>query len=246
MVGPALWIVALAPPLWPHSAVRFANKETGFKVWIGICRTGTEGQMARRNTFFVLTHVAILLASTAMTVGASHAEPAAAGCLNRPNTTAPQGSHWFYRVDRETHRQCWFLGPEQMMKRQTMARVKLPVPKPVPRATAEIPVEAVAGEDEITIPFSTRWPLLQKPAGAIDREPTLISYYVREHVTADLQNDIGPMLANAAVLPAPVQKFDHVLAAFTAGLAFAGILGLTIFKYSGRPSRGTARDQTRP
>jgi hypothetical protein len=27
--------------------------------------------------------------------------------------TAPQGTHWYFRADRETKRQCWFLGPNQ-------------------------------------------------------------------------------------------------------------------------------------
>ena len=29
------------------------------------------------------------------------------------NATAPQGSHWYYRVDRLSHRECWYLGPER-------------------------------------------------------------------------------------------------------------------------------------
>src|SRR5215472_3177157 len=40
--------------------------------------------------------------------GASHA---ADDCLSKPNTAAPQGSHWYYRLDRTTHRECWYLGP---------------------------------------------------------------------------------------------------------------------------------------
>jgi hypothetical protein len=37
---------------------------------------------------------------------------AADDCLTKPNATAPPGNHWYYRVDRTTHRECWYLGPE--------------------------------------------------------------------------------------------------------------------------------------
>jgi hypothetical protein len=31
-------------------------------------------------------------------------------CRARPGSTAPQGSGWYYRVNRADHRRCWFLG----------------------------------------------------------------------------------------------------------------------------------------
>jgi hypothetical protein len=36
---------------------------------------------------------------------------AAAECLTDPNRTPPEGSHWFYRIDRPTDRRCWYLRP---------------------------------------------------------------------------------------------------------------------------------------
>jgi hypothetical protein len=38
---------------------------------------------------------------------------AADECLSKPGTTAPQGGHWYYRVDRTTKRQCWYVGAER-------------------------------------------------------------------------------------------------------------------------------------
>jgi len=40
-----------------------------------------------------------------------HAGQAADDCLAKPNAAAPDGSHWYYHVDRATGRQCWYLGP---------------------------------------------------------------------------------------------------------------------------------------
>src|ERR1700730_7043274 len=63
-----------------------------------------EGQMARKGTAPLI--LAMLIAATAGATGAARGEE----CLAGPNAQAPQGSHWFYRVDRATHRKCWYLG----------------------------------------------------------------------------------------------------------------------------------------
>jgi hypothetical protein len=55
--------------------------------------------------WFVFT---IALAAVIVTVEASASDD----CLAGPNAAAPQGSHWYYRVDHTTHRECWYLGPE--------------------------------------------------------------------------------------------------------------------------------------
>jgi hypothetical protein len=31
-------------------------------------------------------------------------------CIEAPVGTAPEGEHWYYRLDRETHRKCWHAG----------------------------------------------------------------------------------------------------------------------------------------
>jgi hypothetical protein len=51
--------------------------------------------------------LAALLVILVMPVHASHA---ADDCLAKPNAAAPDGSHWYYHVDRATGRQCWYLG----------------------------------------------------------------------------------------------------------------------------------------
>jgi len=33
-------------------------------------------------------------------------------CLAGPNAQSPQGQHWYYRLDRATHRKCWYLGAQ--------------------------------------------------------------------------------------------------------------------------------------
>lgn len=39
-------------------------------------------------------------------------------CLAGPNAQAPQGSHWYYRLDRATHRKCWYVGAQHAQRAQ--------------------------------------------------------------------------------------------------------------------------------
>src|SRR5262249_13930847 len=54
---------------------------------------------------FALLSLAVSCAATARAV---HAAP----CIAKPNAAAPQGEHWYYRTNRATGRQCWYLAPE--------------------------------------------------------------------------------------------------------------------------------------
>ncbi len=50
-----------------------------------------------------------------------HGECRAADCLASPKGAAPQGQHWFYRVERATKRQCWYLRAEGAKATQSRA-----------------------------------------------------------------------------------------------------------------------------
>jgi hypothetical protein len=52
--------------------------------------------------------IAAGMIGAALTLGAGTAS-AAVECLTEPNRDPPEGSHWFYRVDRATDRRCWYL-----------------------------------------------------------------------------------------------------------------------------------------
>ena len=65
--------------------------------------------MIPRRMALLVTGITIALAAIIVTVKPSLA---ADDCLAGPNAAAPQGSHWYYRVDRATHHNCWYLRPE--------------------------------------------------------------------------------------------------------------------------------------
>ena len=60
----------------------------------------------------IRTRTALLAVATIFIVTVQGAR-AADECLEKPNAPSPQGSHWYYRTDRTTNRQCWYLGPER-------------------------------------------------------------------------------------------------------------------------------------
>jgi hypothetical protein len=68
--------------------------------------------MPRPLMFFVPAILITPLASTLATAQTSIAQPAANECKTKPNSPAPPGSHWYYRVNRTDQRQCWYLGAE--------------------------------------------------------------------------------------------------------------------------------------
>jgi hypothetical protein len=95
-----------------------------------------------RTRFFVPVILGILLAAELSTPRASFAEPTTQGedtCLSKPGSTAPQGSHWYYRVERATGRHCWYLGAQGAKSRTQSAK---PVAQPK-EATKSPPRPAV-------------------------------------------------------------------------------------------------------
>src|SRR5262245_17474614 len=54
------------------------------------------------------TFAAPLLALAAFTASDASAR-AASDCLAAPKRTVPPGSHWYYRLDREGQRKCWYV-----------------------------------------------------------------------------------------------------------------------------------------
>ena len=54
-------------------------------------------------------------------------------CISKPNAPAPQGQHWYYRIDHANNRQCWRLEPQG-----------LPVQKSAPQAEKQSAIEAAA------------------------------------------------------------------------------------------------------
>src|SRR5262245_7312708 len=66
----------------------------------------------------------------------------AADCIAAPKSAAPQGSHWYYRTDREKRRKCWYIAREDRTVRHTHGRSVAEAEPPVPARAQEAPPPA--------------------------------------------------------------------------------------------------------
>ena len=100
------------------------------------------GQIARPRS---ITLVAALLAWS-ISVAASTITARADDCLAEPNSPAPAGSHWYYRLDKATQRKCWYIHAKDQSVQPAAAQAtsdpaSLPPASPIP---AEKPATASA------------------------------------------------------------------------------------------------------
>jgi hypothetical protein len=89
--------------------------------------------MPNRTAAFVCAILASFLAGAPLTTVAYGATDAADECLSGPKGQAPQGGHWYYRVDRATKRHCWYLADEHVSPSQTAAPNPSASAKPLPQ-----------------------------------------------------------------------------------------------------------------
>src|SRR5688500_9348336 len=90
------------------------------------------GFMSRQFAFAApMIALAVLSVSTIFPSSSYAAET----CLAAPQGTAPQGSHWYYRLDRATQRKCWRLVKLDGQPRRTAKQVA-PPPQPVEEENA--------------------------------------------------------------------------------------------------------------
>jgi hypothetical protein len=98
----------------------------------------------RRSTF-----AAPLMALAALTASDASAH-AAAECIATPKGGAPQGSHWYYRWDREGQRRCWYVAAWKGATARDTTRVKTALPQPpVPQVSA--------AQQRASIPSPATW-----------------------------------------------------------------------------------------
>jgi hypothetical protein len=91
-----------------------------------------------------LSAVAFFVAALFSAVLAPNGAHAAGTCLTAPNAAAPQGSHWYYRIERPSLRKCWRLVAKDQKDQRAVARMQ---PEP-DEETAAAPVPAANGPVE--------------------------------------------------------------------------------------------------
>jgi hypothetical protein len=103
------------------------------------------------------------LASVALLIATNGLALAAADCLSGPKGAAPKGSHWYYRIDHATKRNCWYVRAEG---EKPAASQNSPVSQASPQA--ETPLQpSVANARAEANPAD----IGQSNAGAAERAP---------------------------------------------------------------------------
>jgi hypothetical protein len=107
--------------------------------------------MPNRTTTFTSTVFATVLAGTGLMSAGCAPARAADDCLSGPNHATSAGGHWYYRVDRQSHRKCWYLADQGQKTEQVRSakpvlsaktnsqRAAERIPQPNADARAELP-----------------------------------------------------------------------------------------------------------
>src|ERR1700676_2648142 len=97
-----------------------------------VSRSAPEVQMSSRTAKIVSAVFASFLIGTPLATLSHSAARAADDCLAGPKKDkTPQGSHWYYRIDHATKRNCWYLGEEHDKLSQITAPKRAPSAQPV-------------------------------------------------------------------------------------------------------------------
>jgi len=192
----------------------------------------------------------------------STANAAASDCLASPKGSAPQGQHWFYRLDRATKRQCWYLraeGGKATLSAQATAdtpNADSPAPPSVQNARAEYiapqtapntPTAASAPPAARTVADSNaeqpavaaRWPDASATAAAPAPAPAPAA------AAAKPAKPAAPVALAAADSSAdkPTGSVQMLLLVIGGALALAGLLASIIYRFAGGRVRVQAGDR---
>jgi hypothetical protein len=217
--------------------------------------------MPNRTAKFVSALFASLLAGAPLTTVTHGATAVADDCLAGPKGQAPQGAHWYYRVDRSTKRHCWYLADQQHTPRSQTAAANSPASAKLPQdadaamqqsvanAHAELPADATRAESSDNLAtqlaptqrslVASRWP--DPYSSAPEAAPSSARRDPGTGVTAASQNQPTSVLAAGQFATADASSATSLyslplqLTALAGVLALAGIIGTVMFKFGRSP-----------
>jgi hypothetical protein len=171
--------------------------------------------MPNRSAKFASAIFASLLAGAAFATISHGPADAADDCLSGPKGETPEGSHWYYRVDRVTKRHCWYLreGGEKSAQAAPSASASSARPT-VAKADATMQRSVADARAEFSAQTRFEQPKrADEPATAVSADPTTSEIYraaplpgaaTPESVVASRWPDSSAAPATAE--PAPVKR----------------------------------------
>jgi hypothetical protein len=205
---------------------------------------------------FRIGTLVLFLASVVLTAGPSRAETDE--CISKPDSSAPQGRHWYYRTDRTSKRQCWYLGEERAKAPASEQQAGSAVP--LPRSRPALQVLSENFDDAALVEAAVSGPREKTPrvaVASIDWQPLTLSAFSKPDSAlegnADARSTVGsandlpvksptPAPAKRSAGGAPVQHangFGALIAVLGVGL----ILAILVYNIVGRAaSRSRLRE----
>jgi hypothetical protein len=188
----------------------------------------------------ILFLAAILMVLVTESLVAGRVSRAADDCITKPNAAPPQGNHWYYRTDRTTQRQCWYLRPESETVRAGVQQptaaapsapkpVSTPAPQTLEAAAAEISViETKAAEEDAPVAVQSIEPSgLRKPNQSIGNGVLINERIADEALIKTSLSDVA-----TTERPAEYEITFVNLALFALVMVFIAIIVRTIFRLS--------------
>jgi hypothetical protein len=219
----------------------------------GVNAKALGGSMPKRKT--LPTVLFLLPATILLTSHSSVAESADGECRAKPGDAAPSGMHWYYRVDRENNRHCWYLhalglsvhsrasetsadqGDENAGEDASPASLR---PANVPssirpsgdaqKALPETALPESSAADRPVIDFAARWLDLPTSIDLDRRGPAAAgSAYAPEQGTTNAQRELPPALASVSTVDNEAQPNSTHQSHFgSLSLAGAAVLALLL------------------
>jgi hypothetical protein len=195
----------------------------------------------------------LLLVAEAFVTGRESS--AADECVAKPTGAAPQGQHWYYRVDRVTKNQCWYLAaegtkvraPARLDPKIAASSTRKPAPKPIvqplPEETVDeaLPVTKAGDPAEKNPPAlaSIDWRALSTSSFATTGEALLPN---PEKLLPESTDDLRvptpiPAETQPAAEDAPQLAIGFLLAVLGSALGIAGIVYLFVRLAASQPKR---------
>ena len=101
-------LLSTVPPAKPEDS-HIANELVTESGPVERCVAMSEVYMMNRATKLLPVVLTSAIAGASIASMLVNTVGAAEECLAKPKDGAPQGQHWYYRIDRTTKRQCWYL-----------------------------------------------------------------------------------------------------------------------------------------
>jgi hypothetical protein len=226
-----------------------------------------DGSMQRSMLGRATLVVVVVVATIALTGESSVGETIQ--CRTSPGAPAPQGMHWYYRVDRTNNRHCWFTqsaGLPVHSQRNEMpsnptphiARERISAPLQTdPTELSQLEIADADSTDTLTpsvgepkANFTTRWSDLPKSVDLGQHESTTRDNYAPEPAASDSTKPVAStgLVAADSKRESPHKSASAVyfwsifLAAALGMILFAGRLKLTRWLYRSVTSWWTPND----